>query len=381
MSEQKAGIKLNTKTWHYKLIKFVLGSAAPTPQNMHNLCPYFWLLIFSMFATPFMLFFGGIAKIFMFIGKQLGNVAIWIVDNMLVEPIARGWFNGLEDMDILKLYDGSKYVSPSFHRAKIGKNDAGYDLGTSEIINRWFLKTYNRSIWEVDTPDSRSARNYSKKFIKWKDEQYTIKRRLEAERAESRAKRVASLDLSDFVTSVDRTVQKTKTSVQSWTNIIKWTKRVTGGAITAGGLTLVYFVINFIGRGFLWLVENFNGPVVLDRLIIVGIVIGGMALLAGIIYVLKLWVEYVAEQGLKLWYVKMLYYPLFWFIYTPLKFIMYDFVFNFVLINLIKGIIGGSKMAWYGILGFFGIFGEYFGASYSDYCPGIEWEENEEVKE
>lgn len=27
---------------------------------------------------------------------------------------------------------------------------------------------------------------------------------------------------------------------------------------------------------------------------------------------------------------------------------------------------------------FTGIFGEYFGASYSDYCPGIEWDEKEE---
>ena len=31
-----------------------------------------------------------------------------------------------------------------------------------------------------------------------------------------------------------------------------------------------------------------------------------------------------------------------------------------------------------GIVNSTGIFGEYFGASYSDYCPGIEWKDCEE---
>ncbi len=52
MSDEKAAVKLSTRSWHYKLVKFILGSAAPTPTNMHNLCPYFWLLVFSILITP-----------------------------------------------------------------------------------------------------------------------------------------------------------------------------------------------------------------------------------------------------------------------------------------------------------------------------------------
>ncbi len=43
-------ITMNEQCWHYKLIKFVWGF---NPKEFHNLCPYFWTTIASVFVFPF----------------------------------------------------------------------------------------------------------------------------------------------------------------------------------------------------------------------------------------------------------------------------------------------------------------------------------------
>ena len=57
--------------------------------------------------------------------------------------------------------------------------------------------------------------------------------------------------------------------------------------------------------------------------------------------------------------------------------IFYRLIWQFILVNLWFFIVMAAKLVWGMILGFFGIFGEYFGASYSDYCPEMKWVENE----
>ena len=52
-AEKPKLMRVSLKSWHYRLIKYVLADNAPTPKTMQNGCPYFWLLIFSLFASPF----------------------------------------------------------------------------------------------------------------------------------------------------------------------------------------------------------------------------------------------------------------------------------------------------------------------------------------
>lgn len=47
-------MKVSMKSWHYRLMKWVLGSNVPTPKTMQNGCPYFWLLVFSLIVSPFL---------------------------------------------------------------------------------------------------------------------------------------------------------------------------------------------------------------------------------------------------------------------------------------------------------------------------------------
>lgn len=49
-------VKLSKDGWHYKLQEFVLGSAT----HRMNLCPYFWITVFCMLASPFIAIYKGV---------------------------------------------------------------------------------------------------------------------------------------------------------------------------------------------------------------------------------------------------------------------------------------------------------------------------------
>lgn len=377
MSET-TGFKISTKKWHYKLIKFVLGDAAPTPQNMHNLCPYFWLLIFSMFAVSFKVLGKFIYKTISLIGDGL----IYIIDNMLIEPTATAWFNDLSDLDAHRIYTHDKGISANYLKSKQGKRDNGYHLTRDQIVNKWYKKTYKKSMFVINEYGEESL-TYSQDFIDWRYKQQNVRAVLRkiAERNRKDAKKRRSLDISEFIETTNGFVSNTKNSMAEWKNIIKWTKRFTGGLITGGGLVGVYFVVNFIGRSVLWLIENFNGEFILARLITAGIVLAIIALVIGLVLVLRLWVLHVADKGLKLWYAKLVYYPLYYIIYLPIKFIFIGFLWEFIIVNLVKLLVGGTILVKESILSFLGIFGEYFGGAYTDFCAALEWEENEDKED
>ena len=69
-----------------------------------------------------------------------------------------------------------------------------------------------------------------------------------------------------------------------------------------------------------------------------------------------------------------------WIIYLPLRFIVFNFIYKIILRGffykiLWKTIIFGIGSGFAeGITEFGGIFGNYLNASYSDYCPMINWE-------
>ena len=95
MSE-KANVKLSTRSWHYKLIKFILGSIAPTPGNMHNLCPYFWLMIFSIIVFPIV---APIRALWLLLSAMMNAMDKLMYESYIL-PNANRWEDKLSEMDV-----------------------------------------------------------------------------------------------------------------------------------------------------------------------------------------------------------------------------------------------------------------------------------------
>jgi hypothetical protein len=129
--EEKSCVTISTKSWHYRLIQLVLGSLAPTPSTMHNLCPYFWLMIMSLltfwFVLPIKFVFKGLS---------------WLlqkIDNFIYENITKGtansWYENLSDIDAYYILWSDKEVNSSYR--KVFGNSYFSD---DELIFEWWEK-------------------------------------------------------------------------------------------------------------------------------------------------------------------------------------------------------------------------------------------------
>lgn len=114
--------------------------------------------------------------------------------------------------------------------------------------------------------------------------------------------------------------------------------------------------------------RSFGDYLVLLR-VLGGIAIGVICIVYGFWCVeeIKEWFKYKSSKA---WFEWVFLIPAIPFaaIVWILKVIVGDFLFGFILKGVFEGIVKGAVE--YG-----GIFAEYFNASYSDYCPGINWEE------
>lgn len=372
MSE-KASVKMSTKSWHYKLVKLVLGSAAPTPYNMHNLCPYFWLMIFSLLVSPIVLPIKAVIWAVMKIDKGVQN----FVYGSMVVPAAQSWESKLSDLDVFQIFNQETNIKKIYKKA-FGVEGAYLDRDS--FVFDWWEKKYNKKAFQK--PEGHRSRynseGFSKDFEKWITECHEAMQEIYSKNyLEEKIKRDKKVQyeekISKFRDGVDNLFDKIGQAVSSWKNIIKWTKRTVGLLVTFLGLVATYFVVNFIGKGVLWLVEHWNWQVVIG--IGAGFLVIGIIVL--IVYLMRAWIAYMADKGTNLWYVKIAYFLAMAMVW-PLKVIFYHFIFQLLLVNIWFLLVKGAKLIWGSFLGFLGIFGEYFGASYTDYCPGIEWEEENE---
>jgi hypothetical protein len=358
---EKASVKLSLNSWHYKLIKFVLGSGAPTPSTMHNLCPYFWLLIFSLIAVPFVAPVKGFIKL----GNALGNGLSKILTVSFIEPAAKDWEKNLTDLDIFEIWNWEQEINKYFRSINRGV----FSYNREEFVYDWWKKKYGES--PIDPQNTKLTDRFNSWLLEMRKLSDSISEyhRQEAE-AQILIKERRKEKLRSFSNGLDSIFSSIGKSIASQKNIIKWTKRFVGLIITAAGLALTFLVVNYMGRGILWVIDNLSFTDFLIILVGLSIVFGfiGFIKFIGILY------DYLSERGRKSFFVNILYY-LVMGLYFPLKWIFYDFIFRFILVNFWKLLKKAGIGLWDGLLGFLGIFGEYFGASYSDYCPGIEWEE------
>jgi hypothetical protein len=361
---EKAYVTLSPNSWHSKLVKLVLGEAAPTPQNMNNFCPYWWLLIFSLLTCAIVLPVRFIFYIWNVLIEAIEN----IVEKTMVEPAAKAWEDKLVDLDVYQIWMHHEELN-KLYRKFHGYEKGGYSKDV--FVAKWFETKKGVPAYKVSQLNYREA---SPEFSNWIAEQHEVYSKIcqEEETAKRNQPYVPTYDekLENFRDNVGDFFGKVSNTVASWKNIIKWTKRVTGALVTGVLLTVTYFVVNFLGKGILWLVDHWNWTVVLDA----GIGIAILGTIAFLGWLFSKLVTYMANRGTDLWYIKVAYSFLFWCVWTPLKFILYTFLWQLVIVNLSYLIAAGAKGFWKGLIGFLGIFGEYFGASYTDYCPGIRWE-------
>ncbi len=399
-AEKPKLMRVSLKSWHYRLIKYVLRDNAPTPKTMQNGCPYFWLLLFSIFACPFVF----LAKTLWFLILLLPKALTWGL-----ESLVKSWIGDIEDAQAFEYYWNGRYNSNEFkmpltarvyfdkqsdsdfmdyfinERYGLNKNvnREEYNKKREELKSKW--ETWREEINEI-REKRRIEREAKEAEIYRRRLEYEKKRRESEEKWEARMKPIREgwqkfLDTFTF-------------DPKNWKVLIRRTKQFVGAIITLVLLTATYFIV----QGLALFLTKFIDLTISHWYVLV--FLGLLALACFIIYVLYVfitgWVETVVNKyraGRKVWYIEpfiyLVYYPLkyvilfiayacLYVILIPLKYIFYNMIWKIILVNLGKLIWKGISSLGRGIANSTGIFGEYFGASYSDYCPGIEWADIEE---
>jgi len=389
-------MRVSLKSWHYRLIKYVMRDNAPTPKTMQNGCPYFWLLVFSVLVVPFILLFKAVKWVVLLVPKML----FWVLEQMV-----ESWVAGLDDE---VAYD--TYYNGTYGNKKIPKTAQIYFQNSDDDFFEFFLsKKYKnlnpddkdyaekkeemRNKWKVWREDLDKRREEQRKLQSKKQREREELRMLREEKAEERKAvwEAKMRPMKQGFRDIGAWFKKTFTVERGRVNmIVKRTKQIVGLLVTLLVLAFTGVVVNYVALGLMWFIDLMiaGGWMYLVGLIALAAVVG----ICYLFYVLiSSWVQTILnkyERGKKVWYVQpfiyLIFYPLkylfmaiAWVVIKVLweivKFIFYTAAFK----NFLKPI--GLFIAkvfvglWKGIASSSGIFGEYFGASYSDYCPGIEW--------
>jgi len=391
-------MRVSRKSWHYRLMKYILKGNTPTPRDMQNGCPYFWLLIFSMLVLPFKLLFVAGKSVILLVPKML----FWVLKQMV-----NSWITSLDDETAYDMYwgggeakmpktakiffDNSDDSFFDFFLSKkykdLNKQDPNYEEKRKEIQDKW-------RTWRDDLDEKRSVQHEETR--KRNAERDALKREHDKKRREAQERWDAKMQPFKIWRKETATwFRKTFTVERGRVNmIVKRTKQFMGAVVTLLTLALTFIVVNYVSLALMvaadWCITNW----------IVFAVIGLLAVAVGILYLLYVlvtsWLQNVVnryERGKRVWYIEpfiyLIWYPIKYIalaiafvvvkiIWAIIKFIFYTAIFKYFLkpigLFIAKIFVGLAK----GIGSSSGIFGEYFGASYSDYCPGIEWTDFDE---
>ena len=398
-------MKISMNSWHYRLMQYILGSNAPTPKTMQNGCPYFWLLVFCLLVTPLVITFKGLG-VFVMSSPALFYGIVHLIANIYIRYMpeeqvityaggdhAVGWYGHVDRDAPVIVRKHFKHTNQKFMdvflKMRYGidplKDKEAYDKKVAE------LKAKNEE-WERKREELRKQRDaeYQKKEAERRQRQYILDSNREARRQRSRA---AWKPFHDKMAAVGNFLEKAITFDYKNSTIIKRTKQVIGLIISAMVLAITVWVVFVFTRFFINVIDGV-GYLFSHYLAQIGMVVGALiagTIIVGIGYLLYNWIQTIIDRykkGYMSWYVKLsiygIGYPIKYFILgilyflwyvvcVPVKFIFYDVLWNYMIVP-VGMFLWGILRAFGGIvLGSMGVFGEYFGASKKDYCPGIEW--------
>ena len=381
-------IKLSTKSWHYKLVLWFLGSKAPTPKNTFNFCRYFWIL---MFVVVVMVPLVGPFKLLYNLFAWFADGLINILDKQLTKSLEK-WSENLDKMSAYEIYQFGTYNNniPKKYKNKL-------DGDSDKIISIWAKQNFNLD-WFKDE-DRVIIKDELLKIREERAELDAQKRKLRREeedrerlREEKRAELVAKINdkLSFIGKGWDSLMKGLNKMVDfDFTTMIKIAKKVVGILLTGIFLFASYFLVNCL-VGVLITVGLFVGT---NHVIILQI-LGSIVLLVigvGVMYfVISKIIDKVDDirklykNGDSVWYIQVLYLgivrplyyilyiPIYWLVMIPLNFIFNHFLWGVVCLRMFKPL---GIWIWKGLVSFTGMFGEYFSASKGDYCPGVSWDD------
>lgn len=337
MENHEKLIKITSNCWHYRLIKYIWDI---DPKMFMNLCPYFWLTIASLFVVPFVWLYRKTVSFF----RKIDEYIVDYLDNVFNKDV-ENYIKQLKPEHIIEL---DKYgYSESYCDVKIPYFIAKKHSYTF-VINKW--KEINK------------VKDLSEFGDKWKE----FKEKKDSERFSIERKKAIE---------VQKKNDKLKKDKEKLNKVIKNTKHFTGFIITALLSFVFFFVVKLFVYAFVCATE-----LIMNNLVVT---VGAIAIILGIVIgliIVGLYckrVENIVDRitckqhvSVKEWiiatpaliFLSVLYVIFYWIIYL--------FLWKWIIYATYKGL----KNA---LFTFTGIFGEYFGASYSDYCPGIEWDEDD----
>lgn len=397
-------MRVSMKSWHYRLMKYVLRSNVPTPKSMQNGCPYFWLLIFSILVSPFLFLIRGFGSFLLglpyLFWKLIEGVALLTLKAMPEEKaysVDDYGYRGNYDVPILAkahFIHSQKRFLPVYIRAKYGirhdKDPEAYNKKVKELIAL-------RDAWEEKQSIKIDERR------KKETELYLIsqEKKKEKDRKNSIARKKREKFWMPFNKAMDKIMNGLEAAMTfdyKRSPIIKRTKQFIGLLISLIVLAATVVVVLMVGLIIIMLIDGLVfvfATYTTWIFIILGILVA-LVIVTAIGYLFINWIQSLIDKykiGKKIWYVQLFLYTfafpikylflgisgvLFYGIFIPIKWVFYDIIYERILLNL--GIfIWGLMRAFGGIvLGSLGIFGEYFGASKKDYCPGLEWVDTED---
>lgn len=371
-------IKLSTKAWHFKLNRYIFGHKMINT-SMNNLCPYFWLLVAAMFLVTI------VGPIDYLIIKPIN----WLIKKISVrfkkmkERRIHNWLMNLPLEAATCIWDSNgdmtnigRYYLPNYilnskydHRS--------FFIYLTDVLN------LNYSKWkEIHDEYDEDTNQYVMKYYEEINKVYNTKARVK----ETRSKTNESIDkfFNGILTSIENFFSRIKKgfTFNNTAKIIKITKRFIGGIITGGLLFVLFFVVNGISRAILWCIENWNGPIfreVMTNILIILAIIIVLALIVFLIQAIVDWLKTAYKSNsnniifniVYFIFVKIIYGFIYYILWISIKFIIQGFLWKILCIGIIWN---SLKSFWDGLMSVSGIFGEYFGRSKGDYCPGIEWE-------
>lgn len=330
MEEKEKLVKLSEKAWHYKLLKWTWGI---DPKEFKNLCPYFWLCIAGVLFIPVTL----VKKLFVHIKLTLEFRNKQKQEQR--EEILR------TERENLELSEEEVYQIFRFYCSAFGSYTYTSPR-VSDLINR-----HGRSIYvylvesgKIKSFSEETKKDYEKNLGKHIEDSLVIKTKEKAKKEQQKER-----------------LRKISTNTKIAASFLMCLCTVGLISLVANILCVIIIVIS----------QNLmDFSIGLAQLLF--IMLSVMVCTFGFISANDKYLILKGEEGsgIKNRSFKTLG-NIFYIPYYPLR-LFWDKIivssFN-IIVSVFVGVIEGIKE-------FGGLFSSYLSSSYSDYCPGIEWEEN-----
>ncbi len=218
--------RLSKSQWHYKLMKFVIGE---DNIPLYNYCPYFWLTIFSIFMSPFVILY----KVPRYFIIKIDSYT----DKIIIKPSRVRHFAKIEKEDMSKIFLGYLYYFSKHESSLEDKEEIKFFLSDQEHM---YYKYYLLS-------------SFARIFVDWSDNTLDWEDKIEAYKLiriadyEARQVRINSLIereelLSKQIQKSNADAAKRKSKIRN--NMIKTAKYIFFAILVPVGLLIVFAFIN-----------------------------------------------------------------------------------------------------------------------------------------